>query len=222
MDAPLAEQRAVLDLRELDLRADDRHHSPGVPGLDAPDVRGASAFDPARVGRLTTTAGVRTVHWVLACRALRVRPLGYRSWDPDLHWPRARSCSRNRCWAACITSIGLQWRQRVHSQSEPPEVKRSQRAISLSESYGAPPDCISAEHSRPFASFGTRSELEGSARAICRGGGARSGDVASVMGSSYPCRQRQAVGKLHRDQPGSRMKDPVQLTARRMTIEGVS
>ena len=108
------------------------------------------------------------------------------------------------------------------SSVQPPEVKRSQRAISLSESYGAPPDCISAEHSRPFASFGTRSELEGSARAICRGGGARSGDVASVMGSSYPCRQRQAVGKLHRDQPGSRMKDPVQLTARRMTIEGVS
>jgi hypothetical protein len=35
---------------ELDLRAGDRHHSPGVPGLDAPDVRGAPAFDPARVG----------------------------------------------------------------------------------------------------------------------------------------------------------------------------
>lgn len=33
-----------------------------------------------------------------------MRPLGYRSWNPDINWPRARSCSRNRCWAACTTS----------------------------------------------------------------------------------------------------------------------
>ena len=37
------------------------------------------------------------------------------SWDPDINWQRARSCSRNRGWAACIKSIGLQWRRRVRS-----------------------------------------------------------------------------------------------------------
>ena len=89
---------------------------------------------------------------------LRVRPLEYRSWNPDINWPRAQSCSRNRCWAACITSIGLQWRQRVRSQSR---ATTSYEALTTGNLIGRiptvpPPDCISAEH-RERRQFANRS-----------------------------------------------------------------
>jgi len=74
-----------------------------------------------------TTGDGLTVRWGLVYRILRRSLRRSRSRNPDIDWRRAPSCSRNRCWEACITSIRLQPHRRARkglTQNSPKAAER--------------------------------------------------------------------------------------------------
>jgi hypothetical protein len=58
----------------------------------------------------------RTAGWVLAYRIRRAGLRSSRSPNSDIDWRRVRSCSLNRSWPACITSICSQRHRRARNR----------------------------------------------------------------------------------------------------------